>query len=195
MIQSFFPSLFLSSHDEEFILQNEMVEWILEYSKTHDGDIISNQNGWQSKTHFYVDNESFSKYADYIFPRIKTLIFEYYCQPFELLNMWLNVNPKGAYNITHTHPNSDLSGVLWIDSEPLLSGNIVFNHPNAHAQYNVISALKDEYKEKYFISNTYFFSPDPGKMIIFPSNVSHYVEENQSTLSRISISFNLRFLQ
>ena len=38
---------------------------------------------------------------------------------------------------------------------------------------------------------TYSFTPKEGKMLIFPSSLSHLVEKNESDEDRISYSFNI----
>ena len=41
-----------------------------------------------------------------------------------------------------------------------------------------------------FIKDSYAFSPSPGDLVLFPSNVWHSVDTNQSEHQRISIAFN-----
>ena len=40
--------------------------------------------------------------------------------------------------------------------------------------------------------NSNFFNPTEGRMIVFPSYLYHYVQENKSNQDRISVSFNIR---
>ena len=43
-----------------------------------------------------------------------------------------------------------------------------------------------------FIDDSYHCYPTEGRMIVFPSHLSHHVQENKSNEDRISVSFNIR---
>ena len=103
---------------------------------------------------------------------------------------WININGPGAYNIPHTHPNSHLSGVMWI-KVPKDSGNIVFDNPSGHQAYTEINSYTQEFKDQFFIHHCYWLPPIEGRMIIFPSHLQHGVNENNSNDDRISVSFNI----
>ena len=54
-----------------------------------------------------------------------------------LQNMWINISPKGAYNIPHVHPNSFLSGVFYIKNSKRF--NVEFGsllHPSDCIEYD-----------------------------------------------------------
>ena len=78
--------------------------------------------GWQSKT-FPLNDESdklHSLLMDCItsLPSLKENINIY-------SKAWVNINSPGSFNLKHSHPTSDLSGVLWIKC-PENCGNIWF---------------------------------------------------------------------
>ena len=52
----------------------------------------------------------------------------------------------------------------------------------------------DEFALKTNSYMTYFFYPKEGKILIFPSSLSHQVEENKSDEDRISYSFNIKLI-
>jgi hypothetical protein len=43
----------------------------------------------------------------------------------------------------------------------------------------------------YFNANKWHIEPEPGKLIIFPSWLMHYVEDNNSQEDRLSMAFNI----
>lgn len=91
-------------------------------------------------------------------------------------NMWVNFSPPGAYNVMHTHPNSNLSGVFYLKSNPNC-GSIVFPDP---------------YQNSMYAQECIRYEPKPGRGLVFSSKLLHYVETNFSSDDRISLSFNIR---
>lgn len=146
----------------------------------------SNKGGWQS--------EDFSGYV----PELNELFVEILKRVNQLhetvgyttkysqgmYNAWININSTGHYNDPHTHPKSTFSGVYYIDTQPD-SGNIVFMNPQAYM-------IDDTDIETHtpFLSARRFYPPENGKLIIFPSWLMHYVERNNNSAERISLSFN-----
>lgn len=169
-------------------IKNDLISWIYEFQKTDEGTIKSNRGGWQSKEdHFYFD-PSFARYYDYIvrhilsstpFPNTKVI----------LSNMWININRKGDYNASHDHPRSLLSGVFWVKT-PKDCGGIVFESPMEFNYSFLYEKAHPQLKELNF-NNSKHFSPLEGSILLFPSNLRHHVEPNQSEEDRISIAFNL----
>ena len=106
---------------------------------------------------------------------------------------WKNINEPGNFNISHSHPRSHFSGVLWIKT-PKNCGNIVFESPEIFNRYQELDSYSDESK---FDSNnymTYYFTPKEGNVLIFSSNLQHEVKENKSNEDRISYSFNITLI-
>lgn len=108
-------------------------------------------------------------------------------------NMWANINPRYGYNRTHVHPNALWSGVYYVQA-PEDSGRIYLTDPRVRATMNTphmdktASEMRDNWSEVYF-------EPMEGRLLIFPSWLSHEVQSNLSRLKgragdRISISFN-----
>ncbi len=106
---------------------------------------------------------------------------------------WININGPGAYNILHSHPNSHLSGVMWIKA-PKDCGVISFDNPNGHQTYTEINSYNQEFNDQFFIHHSYWLPPIEGRMIIFPSHLQHEVKENNSNEDRISVSFNITLI-
>ena len=109
-------------------------------------------------------------------------------------NMWANINPKFAYNRSHTHPNVLWSGVYYVQSNQD-SGRIFFSDPRSQAQ-----ALTPRYtsgqQRKPEVWSEVHYQPIEGRMILFPAWLVHEVEPNLSDKEasegdRISISFNI----
>ena len=96
---------------------------------------------------------------------------------------WLNKTEKGQSHHRHWHPNSLISGVLYLDSEGD-TGRIRF----ITSQYDTIEySMADS---NLYNSRSWSITPEPGSMLLFPSSVEHLVDEYQSDTPRISLSFN-----
>ena len=104
--------------------------------------------------------------------------------------MWININKPGDYNSRHNHPGSDLSGVFWVKSLQK-SGDLKFYSPNLMTQIQQINSTKEEIRKKLFITPTLQIGPTEGVIVLFPSDLSHSVQKNNSDEDRISVSFNI----
>lgn len=104
-------------------------------------------------------------------------------------NMWVNINPKGGFNIPHIHGESIFSGVFYVKGKEG-NGKINLTHPATNIPYHLPGLIIDQLGNSN--SGNVFHYPQPGKMIMFPSWISHYVEPNLLDDDRISIAFNLK---
>ena len=97
---------------------------------------------------------------------------------------WLNYTETNQYHHKHSHPNSLVSGVFYI---------------NCHKEQDKIKFFNDNYKtiktevKDYNIwnSETWWFSVKTGDVILFPSSLTHMVETKQGDNTRISLAFNV----
>ena len=191
-----FPTLFYSHRISTFKqIKDDLVKSIYEEKKKDPvGVIISNQGGWQS--------QSFSGSSDNIVvSTVKDAVSRYFSlnkifkedTAIDFKNLWFNINGKGNFNMSHIHFGCDLSGVLWIKTSKEC-GSIEFVSPNVYTQGSVIDLYSDEIKEKYNLYSGMWFTPEEGKIIMFPSSIPHQVHPNRSNEERISVSFNMRLL-
>ena len=170
-------------------IQDELIDFVYNMrEKDPVGHTISNRRGWQSSC-FSIDTEDdvlklFLTNCLAVFPPIKKSVKLF-------VSAWVNINPPEAFNMKHNHPTSDLSGVLWIKA-PQNSGDIVFDSPNNFESFLENKSYNDDFKKSYFIDDSYHCYPTEGRMIVFPSHLSHHVQENKSNEDRISVSFNIR---
>ena len=97
---------------------------------------------------------------------------------------WINKTDAGQFHPLHSHPNSILSGVLFLsesDSHP----------PIRFHRSNPLFPLELRYKElNDFNATCRWFEPVSGQLILFPSSLLHDVTQNKAQSSRFSLSFN-----
>jgi uncharacterized protein (TIGR02466 family) len=101
-----------------------------------------------------------------------------YTSDIQINAAWINKYKTGDFNRSHTHPWSVYSGVVFLTGD---ADNMVLVQPNP---YN---------EEVLKISNTHDMYQYPainGKMVVFPSNLNHYVMENNNDTIRYTLAFN-----
>jgi len=93
---------------------------------------------------------------------------------------WLTDTNKGEYTVPHNHGGFDISGVYYFLTNSN-DGDINFVNPSP-----VLQTSK-------FISNSQYikYKPKAGKLLLFPSWLTHFVNENETDNRRISLSFNI----
>lgn len=187
--RTLFPSIVSEVECDYFkLIQPNLIDWIYSYQKNTDGVIHSNRGGWQSPSNFYL-NDTFSEFADYILKNALVALTHYNLK-FKMGNMWININRKGDYNMMHHHANSIISGVLWIKT-PESCGSLMFTSPHSFTQHLLLHNVNSDVAEEQNYYSEYTFNPKEGTMILFPSDLLHGVEPNESDEDRISIAFNL----
>jgi len=101
-----------------------------------------------------------------------------------LTDSWINFARKGDQHTMHTHVNSVLSGVFYLqvnDSVPA----ITFHKPEPFLLFDVGVTQQTVHN-----SPQWRLDVANGDIIIFPSNVWHSVEANPSDQPRVSLAFN-----
>lgn len=102
---------------------------------------------------------------------------------------WVNVNPKGGYNIPHVHPGHQWSGCYYVAQPEVsdgTSGVIEFLDPRGSlADVTMLKAPA--------FGSAYRLRPAAGTLLVFPSYLVHWVHPNQQDADRVSIAWNGRF--
>jgi len=97
---------------------------------------------------------------------------------------WLNYTETKGYHHVHSHPNSYLSAVLYINADKA-HDKITFEH----GRYDQIKLPTTGWNT--FNSETWFYTVGSGDIVMFPSRLSHLVTEKKEKNTRVSLSFNV----
>ena len=183
--EQFFPT---NIYGKDVKLDNQLFEKeIVEWSKKDPGVKKTNRNGWHSTTEMHKI-PVFKPLVDELFIMMNDIWKEEWLDREPLLgNMWANINPPGAMNRPHLHPNSHFSGVYYIKA-PKNSGQIVFNEPRATA--HMVMPNRKKGVPPSHLWREVRVDPLEGRIIIFPAWLWHCVDPNKSNDIRISVSFN-----
>jgi uncharacterized protein (TIGR02466 family) len=112
-------------------------------------------------------------------------------QQFELTTSWVNKYAKEDLNHQHSHPNSMISGVYYIESDDT-SAPIIFNKPYFYTNLfheTVKPTFKNKNNNQYNL-DFYGLKPKTGDLYIFPSWLEHTVPPQESDNVRWSLAFN-----
>lgn len=171
----------------EYNLENNFKEEIdksLEIEKTIESVKLSNKNGYQSPV-FTVDN------IKLLFPNLLEKMKNSITEVVQDLNislslstLWININRKYSYNVSHTHPLNLLSGVLYLQTSDNC-GDIIFENPTLVKEYPV-----DHLHPMFY--GTYRYTPKPGMFLLFPAYLPHSVDQNLNDIPRISLAMNFK---
>ena len=101
----------------------------------------------------------------------------------KITQSWCNYTSPGQFHHKHAHPNSYISGVFY---------------PQADAEKDRIFFYKDGYQQikmppedwNLWNSESWWFEAGTGRLVLFPSSLTHMVPNTESDQTRISLSFN-----
>jgi uncharacterized protein (TIGR02466 family) len=105
---------------------------------------------------------------------------------------WCTINNCYATSKPHTHPTSFFSAVYYPVGKKEF-GTIEFATPNAAGLHSYPTEMISSYNE--FNSSTFTIAPNAGTLLIFPSWLMHYVNENRSDEDRLSIAINCHYVK
>ena len=96
----------------------------------------------------------------------------------------LNYTEESQYHHKHEHPNSVVSGVLYLDAD-VKNDKIVFSHPIRYQQIQV-----DVDRFNAWNSDSWYVPVKTGELFMFQSSLSHQVIFKKGDNTRISLAFN-----
>ena len=146
------------------------------------------------KHEHYVSSNAFVRIIDPYLSIFGEAYRNWYGKPVNsttILMSWVNFMRAGEFNPPHTHPNCDLSSVLFIQiPEALKEEHKKFIGKGTGTGPGSISFTYGEF-QPHAISTRYFF-PEEGDFFIFPATLTHFVAPFLSEGERISMSANFR---
>ena len=149
-------------------------------------DCYDNFGNFTSKNNYVLESPELKDLKDFCLEGVNLMIKEAYqpqnnIEPY-ITQSWLNYTHYQGHHHLHDHPNSLISGVLYINSDIDKDKIILYRHN--YVQIRIESPSNNIYYDSYTLPvNT-------GKLILFPSSTLHHVPKTTNTKTRISIAFN-----
>lgn len=114
---------------------------------------------------------------------------EYDCSEMKITQSWANKTEKGQAHHPHTHPNSILSGIYYLNN---VNCPTRFAMSSIWKTFEPFAPLAKSFQ--LFSTNDpsivfHPITPEEGTLLIFPSNLEHGVDDNNDG-TRYTISFN-----
>jgi uncharacterized protein (TIGR02466 family) len=97
---------------------------------------------------------------------------------------WTNINERGHGHHKHTHPNSIVSGVFYVQTTD--EDKIHFSLPQTPREIKLPKPVEFNPSN----SETWWLPASQNTLYLFPSTLTHYVESIDTDRTRISLSFN-----
>jgi uncharacterized protein (TIGR02466 family) len=146
-----------------------------------------NQGNVTSKDNNLFDREELKDLAC----QVQCIINEYFDAIYKPKNdvklyvtqSWSNYTKPGEYHHKHAHPNSFVSGVLYINSDP--AKDKIYFYREGYQQLRLPPSEWNLYN-----SESWWFEVKPGQVYLFPSSTTHMVQTTESADTRVSIAFN-----
>jgi uncharacterized protein (TIGR02466 family) len=191
-VDTLFPVPLFRYRVEEPGLNEKLAAEIACRCKEEQGKENRNRLGWQSEHDFFQRKEEAHAALARIFAQVTRQTIQSLDEKADfgrfqvLLNGWLNVNPPGGYNSPHQHSEAHLSGVYYVDvpkAKTDAGGAIEFLSPHP------VRLLSTVIRSPLF-SDRVRVQPAAGDLLIFPSQLVHWVHPNDSGKKRVTVAFN-----
>ena len=182
-----FPTPIYCADLNDDALNQQLERDIINWSNQDTGVVKTNIKGWHSTTDMNHKPE-YKKLVDILYEAQRTIYDQEHLdsEPF-LGNMWANINPPGAMNRAHIHPNSLWSGVYYVKASEN-SGLLRIEDPKSISLMVRPRMKQGKPPRRLWREDNY--KPKAGRLIMFPSWLNHCVDTNESNDIRISVSFN-----
>lgn len=159
----------------------------LDYLNSHSDKTYQNQGNTTSLNNYILNEPEMKDLHDFVQSQVQLYMDKVYkpkypVKPY-ITQSWLNWTKTGEYHHTHEHPNSFISGVLYINADAK-EDKIKF-HAKGYQQINLET---DQYD--IFNSKSWWFNVKTGGIVMFPSSLTHNVEAVTAGETRISLAFN-----
>jgi uncharacterized protein (TIGR02466 family) len=139
-----------------------------------------------------LKNEELTDFKNFILEGVNSCFHKIY-QPKSNLELyitqsWVNYTKTGEHHHLHSHSNSFLSGVFYINTST--NDKILFSKPQLYVE---TFSIKTE-NHNLWNSGTWWIPAEKNSLLIFPSSLHHSVTEiEEKNHTRISLSFNTFF--
>jgi len=184
-ISGIFPTPVYVSHMDRPFTQKEMDIFQNAEQKT-----VSNAGNITSANNYILNEPGLEGVRNILTAHVTEFVKRIYVPKYEMVpyitQSWTNYTKEKEWHHSHEHPNSFISGVLYI---------------NANDEYDKITFQKKGYQQikpvptefNWYNSESWFYTVKTGMIILFPSSTTHMVENKGGDNTRISLAFNTFF--
>lgn len=169
----------------KFELGREFTTEEMEFCVTQ--ETHKNMGNTTSNDRYVLNHETMSGLKDYVQSCIDKYIASIYAPKndvkLRITQSWFNYSKPGEWHHKHAHPNSFISGVLYMKAAKDIDRIYFYND-----QYEQFQIPTDNWN--LYNSRSWWLSVETGSVMMFPSSLTHSVEPVQGDDERISLAFN-----
>ena len=191
-IQYYFPTAILSERHEN--VAKDLLPIAKKY--LNDSKFVSDQWGYKSTftdTKGIAGEESFKPFINFIHRISRDYLVKLGYDESKIVfdtQLWVSEMVAGDEHRRHTHANSILSGILYLEV-PTDSAPIVFSDPRPFREIIALPKLGDPPTNWENV----IFKPEDGLLLIWESWLAHEVPKTRNTGTRTTAVFNLTWRQ
>lgn len=184
-ISGIFPTPIYVSHMDRAFTAEEM-----NIFNTAEQTTVPNAGNITSANNYILNEPGLESIRNILTAHTAEFIKRIYSPKYEMFphitQSWTNYTKENQYHHSHEHPNSFISGVLYI---------------NANDEHDKITFQKKGYQQikpvptefNWYNSESWFYTVKTGMIVLFPSSTTHMVENKGGDNTRISLAFNTFF--
>ena len=184
-ISGVFPiPVYISNLDRPFTKEE------MQIFTTAEKKVVPNAGNITSANNYILNEKGMENLKDILTAHVTEYIKRIHAPKYAMVpyitQSWANYTKKNQYHHTHEHPNSFISGVLYINA------NEAHDKITLHKKsYQQIKPVPTEWN--WYNSDSWFYTVKTGMIILFPSGTTHNVETKEGDNKRISLAFNTFF--
>jgi uncharacterized protein (TIGR02466 family) len=191
-LMSLFPTPLIVGEVEDDSLCQDLQEQILKLRDNKEGYFEA--GNFVTDDQLHVPGRGFEVFSELVLNETKNFLdfLKVKRDNHYISGMWANVTNPNHRHPVHIHPNSLVSGILYIKT-PENCGKTAFTDPRPAAR-----VLEPSYEEMFeFNSGLMRYPPKRGTMLMWPSWLTHGVDRGfcvDENDERITIAFNVMML-
>lgn len=152
------------------------------------GERKNNEGNTHTLEHYILDNPELSELKKDLTEKVN-LYFRNTYKAIEDVEIyitisWINYTETNQYHHAHSHPNSVISGVYYIETD--VSDTIIFSSPWP----NKLTMYVETTELNQWNSDEWWYPTTENSVLLFPSKLVHHVNQVESEKTRISLAFN-----
>ena len=178
-IMDLFPTpLYINKIDAPLI--NQQKDYLLNLPKILNMGNLRSESGYIFEYPLFAElkktiNEHIKEYINIVYPNSNLDVY--------ITQSWANYTEPNQYHHKHSHPNSFISGVFYVNA--IKNEDMIKFYKDLPSIYQINHSQSNNYN-----SGDVAILVETGDLVLFPSNFQHNVPPTTSKETRISISFN-----
>jgi uncharacterized protein (TIGR02466 family) len=174
-----FPTpLYINHIDNSLIIQQK--NYLLNLPKVLNMGNLRSESGYIFEYPLFTElkktiNEHIKEYVNIVYPNSNLDVY--------ITQSWANYTEPNQYHHKHSHPNSFISGVFYVNA--IKNEDMIKFYKDLPFIYQINHNQPNNYN-----SGDVVILIETGDLVLFPSNFTHNVPPTTSKETRISIAFN-----